>query len=94
MSDKMPAERQIRCLSHFRERFLHFVLAEVDLTRVGRGAHVVGVERLGNSDKADRGRIASRPSGGSRDLVADASQPCSKRCGVYHAESLNWKSEV
>ncbi len=53
VADQMPPNRQIRRLVHLRQRFLHFVFAEVDLAQVCGGAYEFRGKRLGDSDEAD-----------------------------------------
>ena len=84
MSDEMPPNRQVGRSVHLRQRFLDFVLAEIDLTGFGGRAHGIRVEGFGNGDEADGGGIASSPVGCARDAFAYLSQPRSKRRGVDH----------
>ena len=67
---------------HLLQRFLDFVLAEVDLPGVGGGADVVGGEGLGDGDEADGGGVAPGPAGGARDAIANVRQPGRARSGT------------
>jgi hypothetical protein len=84
VADQMPADREVRGLVHFLERFLNFVLAEIDLTEIGGGANAFNGKCLGDGDEADGGGVASGPAGGSRDARANVCQPGAERCGVDH----------
>ena len=82
--DQMPSQTQIRGLIDFREGFLHLVFAEINLTRFGNGAHVIGGIRLGDGDQADGGGIAVRPVAGTPDTRANIRQPGTERRQVDH----------
>ncbi len=53
MADEMPPQGQIRRLIHFRQRFLHFVFAEIDLPELSGGANIVGGKCFRDGDEAD-----------------------------------------
>src|SRR5262245_8663362 len=74
VADEMPADRQVRGLVHLAQRFLHFVLPEVDLTGRGCGADGVSGEGFGDGDEADAGGIAVHPAGRPRDARANVGQ--------------------
>ena len=44
VADQMPDSVEIGSQRHFLERFLDFVLAEIDLTGVGGRANLIGVD--------------------------------------------------
>ena len=71
-------------LLHLEQRLLDLVLAEIDLSGVGGGAHVLGGEGLGDGDEADGGGIAPGPAGRPRDARANVCQPGTERSGVDH----------
>src|SRR5262249_57573502 len=75
VADEMPAERQVRRALDLLERFLHLVLAEVDLARAGCGANGVGRKCLGDCDEANRGGVSPRPAGRALDASAYVGQP-------------------
>ena len=68
----------------FCRRFLHFVLAEIDLTGGGGGADVLGGKGLRDGDEADGGGVAPGPAGRPRDASANVRQPGPERGGVDH----------
>src|SRR5262245_9390972 len=46
MADQVPPKSQIGSLLHLQQRFLHLVLAEVDLAGFSDGANMIDAERL------------------------------------------------
>ena len=84
MPDEMPADREVRRRIHLRHRFLHFVLAEIDLASCRGGANVLGGKCFRDGDEPDGGGIASGPAGCARDPIAHAGQPGPERRGVDH----------
>ncbi len=84
MSDQVPAQRERGRRVHLLQRFLHLVLAEVDLARVGQRRHVVRRKCLGDGDETDRGGVAPAPAGRPLDARADVGQPGPERNGVDH----------
>src|SRR5207253_718073 len=86
VADQMPPDREVGAPGNLLESFLHFVLAEIDLTLRGGGAHVLDAERLRNRDQPDRGRIAPCAPRRVCDLPADALEP---RGDVDHSYFLS-----
>ena len=80
----MPDGLQIRRRRALDLRFLHLVLAEMDLTFRNSRAHGVGAEGFRNRDERDVGGVASGPGGGARDAIADVRQPGTEQSGVRH----------
>src|SRR5262245_6852458 len=84
MPDEMPAQRKIAGLSHLSLRFLHLVLAEIDLAGQSGRADIVGGEGLGDGEEANRGGIAPGPESGARDAIANTVQPGTERRIVHY----------
>ena len=64
--------------------FLNLVFAEVDLPAGSGAADVIGGKGLGDRDQADGGGVASGPTGGARDAIANTVQPGMERGGIDH----------
>src|SRR3977135_2898597 len=84
MADKVPPNWKVGGLVDLRKRLLHLVFAEVDLTGVGGGPHVVGGGGFGDGKGADAGGVAPCPAGRALDASADVGQPGTDGGGVDH----------
>src|SRR5215475_14900734 len=75
MADEVPRDLQVARRLALGLRFLHLVLAEIDLTLGDSCADSVGAKGFRNGDELDGGRVASGPGSGVRDAIANVRQP-------------------